>query len=101
MARSRFGAPGVRGAAFIAGVIGLNCAILHLGRPLYAFRAILGFRTSWMSREIVAFSAYLPRRALTPPRSGCHGSEFSSRKIGLLRFKQGQSSRACSAFSVR
>ena len=46
-------------AAFIAGFMGLNSAILHLGRPLYAFRAVLGFRTSWMSREIVAFSAYL------------------------------------------
>jgi formate dehydrogenase iron-sulfur subunit len=47
------------GAAFLCGFFGLNAAILHLGRPLYAFRAVLGFRTSWMSREIVAFSAYL------------------------------------------
>ena len=46
-------------AAFGAGFVGLSAALLHLGRPLYAFRAVLGFRTSWMSREIVAFSAYL------------------------------------------
>ncbi len=51
--------PAFEAAAFLAGFIGLNSAILHLGRPLYAFRAVLGFRTSWMSREIVAFSAYL------------------------------------------
>lgn len=30
-------------------------SIFHLGRPLYAFRAVLGFRRSWLSREIVAF----------------------------------------------
>ncbi|HYG75940.1 MAG TPA: DmsC/YnfH family molybdoenzyme membrane anchor subunit [Planctomycetota bacterium] len=46
-------------AALAAGVVGLNCALLHLGRPLYAFRAFLGFKTSWLSREIIAFSAFL------------------------------------------
>ena len=46
-------------AAFLCGFFGLNAAILHLGRPLYAFRAVLGFRTSWMSREIIVFSAFL------------------------------------------
>src|SRR6185295_17748268 len=29
-----------------------------LGRPLYAFRAVIGLRTSWMSREIVAFGGF-------------------------------------------
>jgi len=41
------------------GVAGLNCALLHLGRPLYAFRAFLGYKTSWLSREIIAFSLFL------------------------------------------
>src|SRR6185295_8302289 len=27
-------------------------------RPLLAFRAVLGLRTSWLSREIVAFGAF-------------------------------------------
>src|SRR5262249_8662704 len=31
---------------------------LHLGRPLGAWRAFLGLRTSWMSREIVAFGVF-------------------------------------------
>ncbi|HYF50580.1 MAG TPA: DmsC/YnfH family molybdoenzyme membrane anchor subunit [Planctomycetota bacterium] len=39
-------------------IVGINCAPLHLGRPLYGFRAVLGFRTSWLSREILAFGAY-------------------------------------------
>jgi formate dehydrogenase iron-sulfur subunit len=38
--------------------LGLAVANLHLGRPLYAFRVVLGLRTSWMSREIVALGAF-------------------------------------------
>lgn len=44
--------------AAVAAVIGLLAAPLHLGRPLYAFRAFIGFRTSWMSREAVFLGAY-------------------------------------------
>jgi Fe-S-cluster-containing dehydrogenase component/DMSO reductase anchor subunit len=36
----------------------LGASVLHLGRPRYAFRALLGLRTSWLSREIVAFSGF-------------------------------------------
>lgn len=36
---------------------GLFAAVFHLGRPLGAWRFFLGLRTSWMSREILAFSA--------------------------------------------
>ena len=32
--------------------------MFHLGRPKYAFRAIIGLRTSWLSREILAFGAF-------------------------------------------
>ena len=35
---------------------GLGVSVLHLGRPLGAWRFFLGLRTSWMSREILAFS---------------------------------------------
>lgn len=35
-------------------------SITHLGRPLYAFRAVLGLRKSWLSREIVAFGIMAP-----------------------------------------
>jgi Fe-S-cluster-containing dehydrogenase component/DMSO reductase anchor subunit len=38
--------------------LALGAATLHLGRPLYAFRAVLGVRRSWMSREIVAFGLF-------------------------------------------
>jgi DMSO reductase anchor subunit/NAD-dependent dihydropyrimidine dehydrogenase PreA subunit len=38
--------------------LGLVISVLHLGRPLGAWRAFLGLRTSWMSREIFAFSFF-------------------------------------------
>jgi Fe-S-cluster-containing dehydrogenase component/DMSO reductase anchor subunit len=45
-------------AAFAILNFGLGVSVLHLGRPLGAWRAFLGLRTSWMSREILAFSAF-------------------------------------------
>ena len=40
--------------------LGLILATLHLGRPHLAFRAILGWRHSWLSREMLAFGAFMP-----------------------------------------
>ena len=48
------------GAAGVFAALGLGAATAHLGRPLYAFRAFLGWRTSWLSREIILFGAYVP-----------------------------------------
>jgi DMSO reductase anchor subunit/ferredoxin len=44
--------------ALSAAAFGLNIALLHLGKPLYAFRAVLGLKRSWMSREIVVFGLF-------------------------------------------
>ena len=44
--------------AFALGLLALGASTLHLGRPLYAWRAVLGLKTSWLSREIVAFGAF-------------------------------------------
>ena len=38
--------------------ISLAAAPLHLGRPIYAWRAIKGLRRSWLSREVLAFSIF-------------------------------------------
>ncbi|MCR4336998.1 MAG: dimethyl sulfoxide reductase anchor subunit [Candidatus Omnitrophica bacterium] len=46
------------GMALGMGLLALAASVLHLGRPLYAFRAFLGFQTSWLSREIVAFGTF-------------------------------------------
>jgi Fe-S-cluster-containing dehydrogenase component/DMSO reductase anchor subunit len=40
------------------GLLALGASMLHLGRPLYAFRAVLGLRTSWLSREILGFGLF-------------------------------------------
>jgi DMSO reductase anchor subunit len=40
------------------GLLALAASLFHLGRPRYAFRAVLGLRHSWLSREIVAFGAF-------------------------------------------
>jgi len=44
--------------AFGIGQVGLAAATLHLGRPHLAYRAILGIRHSWLSREVVAFGLF-------------------------------------------
>jgi formate dehydrogenase iron-sulfur subunit len=45
--------------ASLIGFIGVQAALLHLGRPWLAFRSILGWRRSWLSREAIAFGLYL------------------------------------------
>jgi Fe-S-cluster-containing dehydrogenase component/DMSO reductase anchor subunit len=44
--------------ALLLGVIALAAAVLHLGRPHLAFRAMLGLKSSWLSREILAFGLF-------------------------------------------
>jgi Fe-S-cluster-containing dehydrogenase component/DMSO reductase anchor subunit len=46
------------GTSFMLGLIGLAASIFHLGRPWRAYRAFLGWRTSWLSREVIAFCAF-------------------------------------------
>src|SRR5580692_46091 len=47
---------------FVTGLLtalaGIGASLFHLGRPLHAWKAFLGFRTSWLSREIVVFGTY-------------------------------------------
>lgn len=47
----------------VAGVVVTAClalasSTLHLGRPIYAFRALSGWRRSWLSREVLFFSLF-------------------------------------------
>jgi Fe-S-cluster-containing dehydrogenase component/DMSO reductase anchor subunit len=46
------------------GLLALTASLFHLGRPQLAFRAFLGLRHSWLSREIVAFGAFAALAAL-------------------------------------
>ncbi len=47
----------VLGALGLAG-ISLGAATLHLGRPIYAWRAMKGLRRSWLSREVLSLSIF-------------------------------------------
>ena len=46
------------GFALLIGMVALGASTLHLGRPQFAYRALLGLRTSWLSREILVFGAF-------------------------------------------
>ena len=45
-------------SALVFGLLALGVSVLHLGRPRYAYRAVIGLRHSWLSREIVAFGLF-------------------------------------------
>ncbi len=40
--------------------LGMAASVFHLGQPLKAWRFFLGLKTSWLSREILAFSLFAP-----------------------------------------
>jgi len=56
---SELSAPLVLIGAF-AGVLAPFVALSHLGKPSKAWRAFLGWRTSWFSREVLAFGVFVP-----------------------------------------
>ena len=71
--------PGNGIVALALALLALSVSVLHLGRPAYAFRAVLGFRHSWLSREIVAFGAYACLAAAVAGArfAGVHGAPLS------------------------
>lgn len=52
--------PTAAAAGTLSLLAGLGASVFHLGRPLKAWRAFLGWRKSWMSREILAFNLFAP-----------------------------------------
>jgi Fe-S-cluster-containing dehydrogenase component/DMSO reductase anchor subunit len=48
----------LRWIGLLASVLGIAASTLHLGQPLKAWRSFLGWRKSWLSREIIAFGAF-------------------------------------------
>ena len=50
--------PAIAAACLLVG--GLGIGTLHLGRPDRAWRAFLGWRRSWFSREVLVFGAAAP-----------------------------------------
>jgi DMSO reductase anchor subunit/ferredoxin len=56
------GAPTRLGAAaltsLLVGTLALAASTLHLGRPAFAYRAIRMWKRSWLSREVLLFTAF-------------------------------------------
>jgi formate dehydrogenase iron-sulfur subunit len=44
--------------SLLVAAIALNGATLHLGRPVYAYRALKMWRRSWLSREVLLFAVF-------------------------------------------
>ncbi|HTY37387.1 MAG TPA: DmsC/YnfH family molybdoenzyme membrane anchor subunit [Bacteroidota bacterium] len=44
---------------FILGVAAIGASALHLGRPFRAWRSVTRWKTSWLSREILAYALFL------------------------------------------
>ncbi len=90
-----------RAAALLLGLIGLGAAVFHLGRPRYAYRAALGWRSSWLSREIIGFglfallaTMYASAAAWQAPEGGWR-AEFDS-ALGVAAALAGIAGVACS-----
>jgi len=45
--------------AFLLAAFGLIASFFHLGRPERAWRSIMQFRTSWLSREVIALPVFM------------------------------------------
>ncbi len=64
--------------ALAFGLLALAASTLHLGRPQYAWRAVIGLRHSWLSREIVVFGAFAGAAVLYAA-----GNWFGFESVGL------------------
>jgi formate dehydrogenase iron-sulfur subunit len=68
--------------------VGSLAAVLHLGQPLRAWRALLGWRSSWLSRELFAlgvFGVVCTVTLVVSPRSAFAGFFMpASALVGML-----------------
>ncbi|MEX8501892.1 MAG: dimethyl sulfoxide reductase anchor subunit family protein [Leptothrix ochracea] len=55
---------GGSGLALVLAGLGLLASFFHLGHPERAWRAIAGWRTSWLSREVIVLPAFMGMTAL-------------------------------------
>lgn len=94
-------------AAAAVGIAGQAGAFLHLGRPQFAFRAFLGWRTSWMSREILVLgpfaglvAGYAGSLWLAPVAGGLgmtpDGISFAQSALGVAALATGALGTFCS-----
>jgi DMSO reductase anchor subunit len=75
--------------------ISLGASTLHLGRPIYAWRALKGLRRSWLSREVLTLSLFAGAASAF---AGMLWLDLPGRGIiGMLTFLAGLAGVTCSA----
>ena len=75
--------------------ISLGASTLHLGRPIYAWRALKGLRRSWLSREVLTLSLFAGAASAF---AGMLWLDLPGRGVaGLLTFIAGVAGVTCSA----
>ncbi len=84
-------------AGAVFGVLALGIGTLHLGQPLKAWRAFLGWRTSWFSREIIVFAAFAPLVMLAAASWWCAPLVPLRQPLALAACASGLLGVACSA----
>lgn len=83
--------------ALTLGLLALGASTLHLGRPQYAFRAIIGLRHSWLSREIVAFGLFAAAASIYGGAVWWSGAPEELRStLGMLVLLTGMAGLFCS-----
>jgi formate dehydrogenase iron-sulfur subunit len=58
LAGAFIGRGGAAWTSLLVAMLALAASTLHLGRPIYAFRALKMWRRSWLSREVALFTAF-------------------------------------------
>ena len=53
--------------SLLVAVLALGASTLHLGRPIYAYRALKMWRRSWLSREVALFAGFSSVACLYAP----------------------------------
>ena len=82
-------------AALVA-LIAMAASTMHLGRPRYAFRAVLGFSHSWLSREVVAFGAFGALAPAYAAASWLAPTQPMTSVVGALALVAGSAGVGCS-----
>ncbi len=78
-------APAVQAlVALCAGILAMAVSIFHLGRPHLAFRAVLGLRHSWLSREIIAFGLFAILTAFYALASWKHEGGLTNQILAII-----------------
>jgi Fe-S-cluster-containing dehydrogenase component/DMSO reductase anchor subunit len=89
-------------SALAFGLLALGASVFHLGRPQFAFRAMIGLKHSWLSREILAFGVFALLAIVYASAIWFDTTTFLSREwmsvLGCAVGTAGMAGIACSVF---